>query len=220
MHAKTKINYHYISTMNSDKYVLLILCLATASATTPPAPSQVNNPVAIFAFGDSILDPGNNNDLPTPCHSNHKPYGVTLQGRIPSGRFSDGKLPMDILISNLGIKNFLPAFSDKTVNAEALLTGVSFAAACTGLDEWTAVENNVPSMGKQLKNFKEAVERMQKIVGMNEVGRILDQALFVVAAGSYDMTNNFYTTPFRRMFTLAGYQDMLLTNLERFLKAS
>ncbi|KAL8552215.1 hypothetical protein ACS0TY_001060 [Phlomoides rotata] len=211
--------------MYSGNYLLLLslttlLHTPTLAATVADAtaPLNTNRPAAIFAFGDSILDPGNNNDLLTNCHSNHKPYGMNLDGQKPSGRFSNGKLPMDILISNLGIKSILPAFHDRTVNAEALLTGVSFAAACTGLDELTAVESNVPRMKDQLKDFKDAVERMQKVVGMHETGRILEHSLFVVAAGTNDMMNNFYTVPARKTYTLSGYHDMLLGKLETFIK--
>lgn len=61
---------------------------------------------------------------------------------------------------------------------------------------------------------------MQKTVGMAEAGRIVDRSLFVVAAGTNDMMNNFYTVPMRKMLTLKGYHDLLLANLESFLKAS
>ena len=44
---------------------------------------------AMFVFGDSIVDPGNNNHIKTIVKSNFPPYGT--------GRFSNGFVPSDLL---------------------------------------------------------------------------------------------------------------------------
>ncbi|XP_052480179.1 GDSL esterase/lipase At3g43550 [Gossypium raimondii] len=46
---------------------------------------------AVFVFGDSIVDPGNNNNLPTIAKGNFLPYGRDFKDG-PTGRFSNGKL--------------------------------------------------------------------------------------------------------------------------------
>ena len=51
---------------------------------------------AIFVFGDSIVDPGNNNNLPTIAKGNFLPYGRDFEGG-PTGRFSNGKVPSDLI---------------------------------------------------------------------------------------------------------------------------
>ncbi|KAF9621430.1 hypothetical protein IFM89_021469 [Coptis chinensis] len=104
---------------------------------TTPLPKNVKVP-AIFAFGDSIVDPGNNNHLPTLARSNFPPYGKDFMGGRPTGRFSNGKIPTDLLVDALGIKKFLPAYNDPTLKPEDLLTGVSFASGGSGLDPFTA----------------------------------------------------------------------------------
>lgn len=43
------------------------------------------------------MDTGNNNDIPTLLKSNFPPYGRDFPGAIPTGRFSDGKVPSDII---------------------------------------------------------------------------------------------------------------------------
>ncbi|XP_031387095.1 GDSL esterase/lipase At2g40250-like [Punica granatum] len=93
---------------------------------------------AIFAFGDSTLDPGNNNHIGTLFVSNHLPYGRDFPGHIPTGRFTNGRLVTDILISQLGLKQFLPAYLDPALKDEDLLTGASFASAGSGIDDETA----------------------------------------------------------------------------------
>lgn len=50
---------------------------------------------AIIAFGDSLLDVGNNNYINTMTKSNFLPYGKDFVGGKPTGRFSNGKTLAD-----------------------------------------------------------------------------------------------------------------------------
>lgn len=52
---------------------------------------------ALLAFGDSLVDPGNNNLLPTVAKSNFPPYGRDFAGHKATGRFTNGKIATDIL---------------------------------------------------------------------------------------------------------------------------
>lgn len=52
---------------------------------------------ALFAFGDSIFDPGNNNDLQTMTKSDFLPYGMDFVTHRPTGRFCNGKIPTDFI---------------------------------------------------------------------------------------------------------------------------
>lgn len=49
---------------------------------------------AMFVFGDSLVDVGNNNHLASvndSCKANYRPYGVDYHpGQSPTGRFSNG----------------------------------------------------------------------------------------------------------------------------------
>lgn len=49
---------------------------------------------AMFIFGDSLIDNGNNNDLPSFAKANYFPYGIDFKGG-PSGRFSNGYTMVD-----------------------------------------------------------------------------------------------------------------------------
>ncbi|XXG82248.1 hypothetical protein AAC387_Pa10g0236 [Persea americana] len=94
---------------------------------------------AIFAFGDSTIDPGNNNYIGTWFRGDHSPYGHDFPGQVATGRFSNGKLMTDFLVSSLGIKDLLPAYLDPSITDHDLLTGVSFASAGSGFDVLTTV---------------------------------------------------------------------------------
>jgi hypothetical protein len=52
---------------------------------------------ALLAFGDSIVDTGNNNYLVTVVKANFPPYGREYPNHKATGRFSDGKITVDFL---------------------------------------------------------------------------------------------------------------------------
>ena len=51
---------------------------------------------AIFSFGDSILDTGMNNNLPS-GRCDYPPYGRDFPGKVATGRFCNGKIPTDLI---------------------------------------------------------------------------------------------------------------------------
>ena len=58
---------------------------------------------ALFVFGDSLFDVGNNNYSNTTAdnQANYSPYGETFFN-YPSGRFSDGRVIPDLIGMNNG----------------------------------------------------------------------------------------------------------------------
>lgn len=56
-----------------------------------------NNVSCILVFGDSSVDPGNNNHLATTMKGNFPPYGKDFFNGHPSGRFSNGRLATDFI---------------------------------------------------------------------------------------------------------------------------
>ncbi|CAL4925132.1 unnamed protein product [Urochloa decumbens] len=109
----------------------------TAAAAAPPAGNQTRPP-ALIVFGDSIVDPGNNNALTTLIRCNFPPYGQDFPGHNATGRFSNGRVPSDILASRLGIKEYVPAYLGTELSDLDLLTGVNFASGGCGFDPLTA----------------------------------------------------------------------------------
>lgn len=68
--------------------IFSIFLLVEAKNTTFPA---------LIVFGDSVVDTGNNNYLKTMIKVNYPPYGKDFVGGRPTGRFSDGKVPSDLI---------------------------------------------------------------------------------------------------------------------------
>lgn len=52
---------------------------------------------AMFVFGDSLVDNGNNNHLNSLARSNYLPYGIDFDGSRPTGRFSNGRTIVDFI---------------------------------------------------------------------------------------------------------------------------
>ncbi|KAG6544185.1 hypothetical protein Mapa_014385 [Marchantia paleacea] len=59
--------------------------------------TQQKPPPAMFVFGDSLVDYGNNNYLHSLAKANYKPYGVDFPGHIPTGRYCNGRLVPDFI---------------------------------------------------------------------------------------------------------------------------
>jgi hypothetical protein len=78
------------------RFLIVLLALCHKTNGVIKLPPNVTVP-AVIAFGDSIVDSGNNNDLKTLVKCNFPPYGKDFQGGVPSGRFCNGKIPSDIL---------------------------------------------------------------------------------------------------------------------------
>lgn len=59
---------------------------------------QPKENAALFVFGDSLFDVGNNNYINTTAdnQANYSPYGETFF-KYPTGRFSDGRVIPDFI---------------------------------------------------------------------------------------------------------------------------
>jgi len=71
---------------------ILLLCLVISMQALIGTVAVGGRPPAMYVFGSSILDIGNNNYLLGPAvdRANHPYNGVDFPGSIPTGRFSNG----------------------------------------------------------------------------------------------------------------------------------
>ncbi|XP_068651280.1 GDSL esterase/lipase At5g45960 [Aristolochia californica] len=203
----------------AEQLPLLFLLLAlSALGSCSPAGSNNSTP-AIFVFGDSTVDPGNNNFLPTLFKSNFPPYGKDYPQQRPTGRFTDGKLVTDFLASYMGLKDEIPPYLNPTLNEEELLTGVSFASAGSGYDPLTAKLGDVISIPNQLEYFKDYLNKRRLIIGENRTEDLIRRSVYVVSCGTNDFVNNYFALPVRRTsYSIQAYQLFVLQKLGDFLQ--
>ncbi|XP_070670284.1 GDSL esterase/lipase EXL3-like isoform X2 [Malus domestica] len=185
---------------------------------------------AVFMFGDSIVDTGNNNvNLKTPARCNFPPYGREFEGGISTGRYSNGKVPSDLIVEKLGIKELLPAYLDPNLQPNDLLTGVSFAVGATGYDPMTAqivvsrlayfFSLAVTPLFDQLRQFEEYIGKLKGIVGEERANFILANSLCFVVASSNDIANTYFVAGVRKLeYDVPSYTDLMLNQASDFFK--
>lgn len=66
-------------------------------ATTSKTGARLPVVPALFIFGDSLADPGNNNYLMSLAKANHPPYGRQFDTQMATGRFTNGRTALDYL---------------------------------------------------------------------------------------------------------------------------
>ncbi|KAL8089171.1 GDSL esterase/lipase At1g58430-like [Apium graveolens] len=177
------------------------------------------NITTVLVFGDSSVDTGNNNYLPTFAKANHNPYGQNFPGQVPTGRFSDGKLVPDFLVSELGIKETIPPFLQPNLSNFELISGVNFASAGAGYDDFTGSIFDVIPLSQQTGYVRQYFEKLVSIVGEKEARMIMSRALVVISAGTNDFLFNYYTVPTRKLqFNISSYQNFVQTRLKNFVK--
>ncbi|KAH7568840.1 hypothetical protein JRO89_XS06G0059700 [Xanthoceras sorbifolium] len=184
--------------------LLLFLCISSSLAQAYVEKQRAwNNTVsAIYVFGDSTVDSGNNNYINTAFRSDFSPYGRDFVNQMPTGRFTNGRLTTDFIASYVGVKDYIPPYLDPTLSIEELMTG------------------NVIDIPKQLEYFKEYTKRLEQAIGKQRVDKHIKKAVFIISAGTNDFVVNYFALPIRRKTytTVSSYQQFLLQNAKNFIQ--
>ncbi|KAL1106932.1 hypothetical protein V6Z11_D03G007700 [Gossypium hirsutum] len=118
-----------------------------------------------------------------------------------------------------GVKGLVPAYLDPKTQLQDLLTGVSFASGAAGYDPLTAKTANVIAMSGQLELFKECIKKIKGAVGEERAATIISKAIYIVCTGSNDISNTYFSTPFRRPhYDINGYAEFNARYANQFLQ--
>ncbi|KAK7261267.1 hypothetical protein RIF29_27575 [Crotalaria pallida] len=174
---------------------------------------------ALFIFGDSVVDAGNNNNLDTVVKANFPPYGRDFQNHIPTGRFCNGKLATDFTAENLGFTSYPPAYLNLKTKGQNLLNGSNFASASSGYYEATAKLYHAIPLSQQLEHYQESQNVLVSIVGRSNASSIISGAIHLISAGNSDFIQNYYINPLLyKVYTADQFSDILLQNFANFIK--
>ncbi|CDY53577.1 BnaC09g51560D [Brassica napus] len=199
------------------KLQLLCLALVFIVVETNAAKQGKNATIhALIVFGDSIMDTGNNNRLPTLLKCNFPPYGKDFPGGLATGRFSDGRVPSDLIAEKLGIAKSLPAFMNPNLKPQDLLKGVTFASGGTGYDPLTAKIMSVISVWDQLTYFKRYISTIKQHFGEKKAQDILDNSFFVVCSSSNDLAHTFMAQSHK--YDPTSYANFLADSAVKFVR--
>ncbi|ESW29883.1 hypothetical protein PHAVU_002G106300 [Phaseolus vulgaris] len=199
--------------------ILWSFAIVTQHTSVVSLPNNETVP-AVIVFGDSIVDTGNNNYITTIFKCNFQPYGKDFGGgNQPSGRFSNGITPSDIIASKFGVKKILPPYLDPKLQPQDLLTGVSFASGGSGYDPLTSKSASVLSLADQLEKFREYKSKIEKIVGEDRTSTIMSKSIYILCTGSNDIANTYSLSPIRRAhYDISSYTDLMTSEATNFLQ--
>ncbi|VFQ69866.1 unnamed protein product [Cuscuta campestris] len=166
---------------------------------------------AMFIFGDSLIDNGNNNNLPSFAKANYFPYGIDFDGG-PTGRFSNGFTMVDQIAQLLGLP-LIPAYSEASGNQDRMRFGVNYASAAAGILDITGRNfvGRIP-FNQQITNFERTLDDFAASLRAPDVAEALSRCLFFVGMGSNDYLNNYLLPnyPTKNQFNAQQYADLLV----------
>ncbi|PON77501.1 Lipase [Parasponia andersonii] len=153
--------------------------------------SQAKLAPALYVFGDSTVDAGNNNGIQTYAKYNYLPYGIDYPGGT-TGRPTNGRTMADFIALSLGLKAPPPAFLLVNTSTYNACEGFNYASASAGILPESGFKGTL-SLGEQVGLFKKTVEEylplhLEKSV---DVSLHLSKSIFHFVMGVNDYALNF-----------------------------
>lgn len=186
----------------------LYICILVSFTTFPSLISCYKNlpenHVALFIFGDSLFDSGNNNYINTTFdfQANFLPYGETFF-KYSTGRFCDGRLIPDFIAQFAGLP-IIPTYLQP--GNHKFTDGVNFASGGAG----ALVEIHrglVVNLETQIKYFKKVEKSLRQELGDAGAKKLLSRAVYLISIGGNDYLNRNSTA------TNEEFASMVLGNL-------
>ncbi|KAF8012651.1 hypothetical protein BT93_I0720 [Corymbia citriodora subsp. variegata] len=152
----------------------------------------------IFIFGDSTVDVGTNDYIPSTARADFPYNGIDLPYAQATGRFSNGYNSADEIAKLLGNQQspppFLALLRDPSIFQSRLLQGVNFASAGSGILDATGNKTygDVISMAEQVQQFAAVQGNITQLLGQNKSAELIAKTLFVISVGSNDIFEHYF----------------------------
>ncbi|XP_021738860.1 GDSL esterase/lipase 7-like [Chenopodium quinoa] len=174
---------------------------------------------ALYVFGDSLFDGGNNNWLPTLAKANYLPYGQDFP-KGPTGRFNNGKLLVDFIAEYLGLPFSPPYIKPFRTNS---LTGYNYASGACGILSETGKDIGIClDLDSQIKLFERTVRKhlSSKLENPTQVSQHLAKSIFMVSMGSNDFLGNYFgkSSETRKLYNPQEFTQLLVDSLSQKLQ--
>ncbi|CAD6238011.1 unnamed protein product [Miscanthus lutarioriparius] len=173
---------------------ILLLCLVISMQALIGTVAVGGRPPAMYVFGSSILDVGNNNYLRGAAVGRaNSPYnGVDFPGSTPTGRFSNGYNIADYVAKNMGFACSPPPYlslahsSSGPLVQTALTSGINYASGGAGILDSTNAGSTIP-LSKEVKYFGATKAKMVAAAGANTVNPVISRSIFLIGMGNNDL---------------------------------
>ncbi|KAK9056538.1 hypothetical protein SSX86_023900 [Deinandra increscens subsp. villosa] len=196
--------------------LVFVSCLLMLSGCSSTSQSHFNKQsYALFVFGDSFFDPGNNYiNTTTYYQANFRPYGISYFNP-PTGRFSDGRLIPDFVAEHARLP-LIPTYLDP--RNKKFVHGANFASGGAG----TLVETRagfVVDLKTQVKFFGNLKKTLRRDLGDAKSDQLLADAVYLFSCGINDYlalvgNNDTILYPYTRQ----QYVGMVIENFTSVLK--
>ncbi|ONK55983.1 uncharacterized protein A4U43_C10F2940 [Asparagus officinalis] len=194
-----------------------LIIFSFASLTLSSVGLASANAPAIFVFGDSLADVGNNNNLNVPLDklANFPPNGIDFPLKTPTGRFSNGYNTIDYLAQQMGYKQSPPSFLS-VENGANISQGVNFASGGSGILDTTGPAITFTA---QISNFKSVIYDLTKQMGKEKAEEFISKSLFFISAGNNDMFAYYSTTGAQNITQNEQFVTSLVEKFSQHIKA-
>lgn len=191
--------------------LLLLLLSPLVLAVSEPEAAASPAGAAFFVFGDSTVDPGNNNYIKTipDNRADYKPYGQDGFSGEPTGRFSNGRVIVDFIAeyANLPV---VPPFMQPAADYSR---GVNFASGGGGVLPETN-QGQAINLPTQLKNFDKVREKLIEEFGETRAQEIVSEAVYFISIGSNDYMGGYLGSPaMRQLHPPDVFVGLVISNL-------
>ncbi|OVA10261.1 Lipase [Macleaya cordata] len=169
---------------------------------------------AMFIFGDSLIDNGNNNYIPSIARANYFPYGIDFG--YPTGRFCNGLTVVDYGAKILGLP-LIPPYLSPMAKGSNILNGLNYASAAAGiLDDTGGNYAARVSMNAQILMFEKTLRLQMPSMfkSQEDLNDHISKSIFYITMGSNDYINNYLMPnlyPSSHTFTPEAFADHLIS---------
>ncbi|KAF7136047.1 hypothetical protein RHSIM_Rhsim08G0242900 [Rhododendron simsii] len=200
--------------------ILPISCSLRECRRRQPGQVEEGGSAALYVFGDSFLDSGNNDYINTTALylANFWPYGETFF-HFPTGRFSDGRLMSDFIAEYAKLPLTRP-FLQPGIEKDYYYykNGVNFASAGAGALVGT-FQGLVISLSEQLNFYRTVVGGLRQKLGDVESKKTLSKAVYLFSIGTNDYTSIFLqNSNILSHYSKSTYVGMVIGNLTIAIK--
>ncbi|KZV27552.1 GDSL esterase/lipase 5 [Dorcoceras hygrometricum] len=218
-----QVNYMAISTFFLIFTCALLVPFRPSTASFQHCPNRT----ALFIFGDSFFDTGNNNYINTTSfdQANFWPYGETYFN-YPTGRFSDGRLIIDFIVififlaEHAKLPMIRPYLQPRNEDWSKNYHGVNFASAGAGALTET-FQGSVIDLKSQLGYYNVEAKRLKHRLNHDAAKDILTNAVYFFSIGTNDYTIRFLLNSTAMIsFTRSQYVGMVIGNLTMVIQVN
>ncbi|KAI4339389.1 hypothetical protein MLD38_024340 [Melastoma candidum] len=173
---------------------------------------------ALYVFGDSFVDAGNNNFLNTLAKTNFTPYGIDLYGKLPLGRATNGLTYADFIAEHLGLPPPPPYLSFEDAECRSkVTTGINYASSSSGILNHTGSKaGKCLSLSNQVAYFGKTVRHdlPRQIPLKEELKLHLEKSIILISIVGNDYTIGYLLDEeMRKKHDIASYTKLLVHSL-------